>query len=91
MWPQVGLFGAFGGGLLSAFLLQDSKRFGIALFAENYMGLTWTACWWLINYSPFDVVYRVHGFLPVRMVSKVRPDSASLNPKPYPVCGQEAY
>lgn len=72
MWPQVGLLGAFGGGLLTAFILQDSKNFPIALFADNDMGLTWTVCWWLINYSPFDAVFLIHDFLPIKMVTKAR-------------------
>lgn len=35
------------------------------------MGITWTLCWWGMNYSPGDVVNRVHSLLPVRMVTKV--------------------
>lgn len=66
----VGLFGAFGGGLLTAFLFQDPQRFGIALFADNTMGLTWTLCWWLMNYSPFDIAYKVHDILLVKMTTK---------------------
>lgn len=36
------------------------------------IGITWTLCWWLINYSPYNLVAQVHNLLPVRMVSKVR-------------------
>ncbi len=38
---------------------------------DNSMGITWTLCWWGMNYSPGDVVNRVHSLLPVRMVTKV--------------------
>ena len=68
---QTGFLAAFGGGLLSAFLLQDPKKFGISLFTDNTLGVTWTICWWLINYCPYDAVNRVHSFLPVRVVTKV--------------------
>ena len=36
------------------------------------VGITWTVCWWLINYSPYDLAAQVHNMLPVRMVTKVR-------------------
>jgi len=67
---------AFGGGLLSAFLLQDPKKFGISLFTDNTLGVTWTICWWLMNYCPFDAVNRVHSFLPVRVLTKVQASRA---------------
>ena len=38
----------------------------------NSVGITWTLCWWAINYSPGGVVARLHSQLPVRMVTKVR-------------------
>ena len=68
---QTGFLAAFGGGLLSAFLLQDPKKFGISLFTDNTLGVTWTVCWWLINYCPADLVNTVHSYLPVRVVTKV--------------------
>ena len=69
---QTGLLAAFGGGLISAFLLQDPQKFGISLFTDNSVGVTWTLCWWLINYCPADLVNTIHNFLPVRVVTKAR-------------------
>ena len=76
---QTGFLAAFGGGLLSAFLLQDPQKFGISLFTDNTLGVTWTLCWWLINYCPLDAVNRVHSFLPVRIVTKVWTDHSFAN------------
>lgn len=36
------------------------------------VGITWTVCWWFINYSPYGLAAQVHSQLPVRMVTKVR-------------------
>ena len=69
---QTGLMAAFGGGLISAFLLQNPQKFGISLFTDNTLGVTWTICWWLINYCPLDLVNTAHSFLPVRVVTKVK-------------------
>jgi hypothetical protein len=66
-----GFLGAFGGGILSALVLQAPQRAGVALFEDNSIGITWTLCWWGMNYSPGDVVNRVHSLLPVRMVTKI--------------------
>jgi hypothetical protein len=66
-----GFLGAFGGGILSALVLQQPQRAGIALFEDNTIGIVWTLCWWAIMYSPGDSVNRVHSLLPVRMLTKV--------------------
>lgn len=42
---------AFGGGVLSAILLNDPAT-PPALFASNDVGVIFTAVWWLVNYSP---------------------------------------
>lgn len=68
---KIGLFAAFGGGIISSLLLQDPVRAPIALFSSNYLGLVWTTCWWLMNYCPSDLVAHVHGFLPVTSATKV--------------------
>lgn len=70
---QIGLFAAFGGGVVSSLLLQDPVRAPIALFHSNYLGLVWTICWWLMNYCPYDLVAKVHGSGPVSSLSKVQP------------------
>lgn len=66
-----GFLGAFGGGILSALVLQQPQRAGVALFEDNIVGIVWTLCWWGIMYSPGDVVNSVHSLLPVRMLTKV--------------------
>jgi hypothetical protein len=38
---------------------------------SNIVGAIWTASWWLMNYSPNNIGWRVHNLLPVRMVTKV--------------------
>ncbi|DBA94266.1 TPA: hypothetical protein ACH3X1_001883 [Trebouxia sp. C0004] len=68
---QIGLFAAFGGGIVSSLLLQDPVSAPIALFHSNYLGLVWTTCWWLMNYCPKDLVASAHGLLPVRLVTKI--------------------
>ena len=68
---QIGLFAAFGGGIVSSLLLQDPVSAPIALFHSNYLGIVWTLCWWLMNYCPKDLVASVHGLLPVRLLTKV--------------------
>ncbi|KAK9804406.1 hypothetical protein WJX72_011360 [[Myrmecia] bisecta] len=70
----VGLLAAFGGGVVSALLLQDPAKAPIALFADNKVGVIWTTCWWLITFFPYNLVERTHQLLPVRLVTK-----ASLN------------
>ncbi|GFR53249.1 hypothetical protein Agub_g16026, partial [Astrephomene gubernaculifera] len=60
----------FGGGIVSSLLMMDPARAPVNILANNTVGLTWVACWWLMAYSPFDIVNRVHSFLPFRMVTK---------------------
>ena len=65
------MFAAFGGGIVSSLLLQDPVQAPIALFSSNYLGMVWTACWWLMTYCPGDWVASAHSLLPVRMLTKV--------------------
>ena len=65
---KVGLLAAFGGGLITAIILNVP----IPLFASNTLGITWTICWWLANYSPGGVVARILKLAPVRIPAKVR-------------------
>jgi MFS-type transporter involved in bile tolerance (Atg22 family) len=62
---QTGFLAAFGGGVLSAWLLQKP----VALFTDNVIGVTWTACWWAINYFPY--ARELHALLPIRLTTKV--------------------
>lgn len=66
-----GCLGAFGGGTLSALMLQGVPGASLALFDSNIVGAIWTASWWLMNYSPNNIGWRVHNLLPVRMVTKM--------------------
>ena len=56
----------------------------IPLFASNTLGITWTICWWLANYSPGGVVAKILKLAPVRIPAKVccvaRPRFAMLGP-----------
>ena len=67
-YAQVGLLAAFGGGLITAIILNVP----IPLFSSNTLGITWTVCWWLANYSPGSVVAKVLTLVPVRIPAKVR-------------------
>ena len=67
----MGFLAAFGGGILSALLLQDPKRAPIALLSSNAVGVTWTLCWWAVNYFPSNLVSRALALLPCRALAKV--------------------
>lgn len=69
---QVGALAAFGGGILTALLIQDPKRAPIPLLSSNTVGLTWTICWWLINYFPGNLAARVLSLPPLKISAKVR-------------------
>ena len=71
MPSQVGFLAAFAGGVLSALLIQDSKVAPIALLTSNSVGVTWTVCWWLVNYCPGNLVARAMSWLPCRLVARV--------------------
>ena len=49
---QIGLLAAFGGGIVTALLLQDPATAPIALLADNAVGVCYTAAWWALLYSP---------------------------------------
>ncbi len=70
--PQVGFLAAFGGGILSALLIQDPKRAPLALLSSNAVGVTWTLCWWAVNYCPGNLVARALAALPCRALAKAR-------------------
>ena len=44
----------------------------IPLFSSNTLGITWTICWWLANYSPGNIVGKILALAPVRIPAKVR-------------------
>lgn len=74
-YEQVGLLAAFGGGLLTAIILNVP----IPLFSSNTLGITWTICWWLANYSPGNIVGKILALAPVRIPAKVGPIFAMQN------------
>ncbi|GLC39931.1 hypothetical protein PLESTB_001820400 [Pleodorina starrii] len=61
----------FGGGTLTAVLMMDPVRAPIGVLANNSIGVTWFICWWLMVYSPFNIVNRIHSLPPIKMVTKL--------------------
>ncbi|EFJ49844.1 hypothetical protein VOLCADRAFT_104093 [Volvox carteri f. nagariensis] len=61
----------FGGGVVTSILIMDPMKAPISIFANNALGLTWLICWWLMTYSPFDVVSRLHSLPPIKTVTKL--------------------
>ena len=58
--------------MASSILLQKPEKAANAVFADNKIGLIWTACWWLMTYCPGDVPYKVFRLPPFRIAAKVR-------------------
>ncbi|KXZ41319.1 hypothetical protein GPECTOR_557g577 [Gonium pectorale] len=58
----------FGGGVVSSLLIMDPVKAPINILANNTVGVTYFICWWLMVYSPFNLVERLHSLLP--MVTK---------------------
>ncbi|GIL90578.1 hypothetical protein Vretimale_17477 [Volvox reticuliferus] len=52
-------------------LLQDPVKAPISILANNSLGVTWFICWWLMVYSPFNVVGRIHSLPPVKLITKL--------------------
>jgi len=55
----------FSGSLLSNFLLGESP---IKDFVQHQHLLLATICWYLVFYSPFDIITRLLRFIPIRIV-----------------------
>ncbi|CAC5410944.1 TMEM38 [Mytilus coruscus] len=55
----------FGGGIIANMLLGEPL---IVPLKDHRAILTATAVWYLVNYSPFDIVYKVAKFLPFKLV-----------------------
>ncbi|KAL6777823.1 hypothetical protein ACKKBG_A15790 [Auxenochlorella protothecoides x Auxenochlorella symbiontica] len=62
---------AFGGGSMSALLLQDPGRVPIAVFSGDVLLLIWGLSWWALSYSPFNVVGRLMDLRPVTTLANV--------------------
>lgn len=78
---QVGLFAAVGGGVVSGYLLQDTRLAPNPIFSGNAIIGTWTVCWWAINYCPYSLVAGIAAILPIRAACRVRnadPDTCML-------------
>lgn len=55
----------FGGSIIANLLLGEPL---IVSFKDHRAILTATAVWYLVFYSPFDIVYKIGKFLPVKLV-----------------------
>ncbi|OWF54395.1 trimeric intracellular cation channel type B-like [Mizuhopecten yessoensis] len=55
----------FGGSIIANMLLGESM---LSPFKDHRSVLTATAVWYLIFYSPFDIVYKIGRFLPCKLV-----------------------
>uniref|UniRef100_A0A5K3F8T9 Trimeric intracellular cation channel type B n=1 Tax=Mesocestoides corti TaxID=53468 RepID=A0A5K3F8T9_MESCO len=55
----------FGGSILSNFVLGEPV---FACFDDHRAVLTATAVWYLINYSPFDIVYNIYSIFTFRLL-----------------------
>ncbi|KAH9404069.1 Trimeric intracellular cation channel type B [Tyrophagus putrescentiae] len=59
------MFSAFAGNILSGFLLGEPI---VEAFKSTNHVILGTAVWYLIFYSPFDIVYKICKFLPIKVV-----------------------
>lgn len=59
------MFSVFAGGIVASFLLGEPI---LANFKTPNLVILATIVWYLIFYSPFDVVYKICKFLPVKLV-----------------------
>lgn len=64
-------FAGFGGGVVTSLLLMAPEKAGIALFADNMVGLVWTSCWWLVNYFPGGSIGRVVNVWYIKIITKM--------------------
>jgi hypothetical protein len=55
------------GPLIFHVLKQRPDREPISLLANNSMVVTFTVCWWLVNYAPYRLPYRVLQLWPVKV------------------------
>ncbi|GMH45604.1 hypothetical protein BSKO_13561 [Bryopsis sp. KO-2023] len=61
----------FGGGCLSSLMLMRPDIAPLPLLGDNLEGVIWTITWWIVNYSPFNVVERIVKFRPVLTVASM--------------------
>ncbi|KAL4431927.1 hypothetical protein ABPG77_000194 [Micractinium sp. CCAP 211/92] len=61
----LGFTAAYGGGTLSALLLQNPGAASVALFSKNEVGLVYTLVWWAHSYLPRGLPRRAYGASPV--------------------------
>ncbi|GAB4818578.1 hypothetical protein N2152v2_005624 [Parachlorella kessleri] len=66
----VTLFAAFGGGMVSALLVQEPSKASNSLFTKNAVGVYYALAWWAVNYCPGDLVSRLYSLLPIRMAGR---------------------
>lgn len=66
-----GVIGSFGGGLCSCLLLRDPSLTNLSVFSDNRVLLFFTAGWWLMNFAPRDVPFRVYRIMPVQLLARM--------------------
>lgn len=66
----ISFLAAFGGGTLTALLIQDPLKAANVLFTNNKLAIWWTLCWWSINYFPKDIISKLHSALPIRIITR---------------------
>ena len=59
------MFSTFSGTILTNFLLSEPI---VGAFKDTQQVLLATAVWYLMFYSPFDLVYKICNFLPIKLV-----------------------
>lgn len=59
------MFSVFAGSILSNFLLNEPI---VGAFKDTQHVLLATAVWYLLFYSPFDIIFKLCNFLPVKIV-----------------------
>lgn len=66
-----GVIGSFGGGLTSCLLLRDPSLTNLSVFSDNRVFLFFVVAWWLMNFAPKDVAFKVYSFLPVQLLARM--------------------
>ncbi|KAL4459047.1 hypothetical protein ABPG75_013912 [Micractinium tetrahymenae] len=68
----LGFTAAYGGGTLSALLLQNPGAAAVGLFSKNQLGVVYTLVWWTQDYLPGGLLRRAYaGLPPLRSAAKL--------------------
>ena len=66
-----GVIGSFGGGLCSCLLLRDPSLTNLSVFSDNRVLLFFIVGWWLMNFAPRDLPFRVYRIMPVQLLARM--------------------